>query len=271
MKGKPEAISKDRVMYSGGDGEGTLRPPDTPFKGDKKRNCRHELSVRTQNSPIPGTHAPPGSTSKEWKCSWLFLEKLHLAILGTETVRSFERTWEGEEYIKKGLYTKAEPETHDSGMNTKGEMKTRMPSDLELTKRCGKQEEESLYKHIRRKTWPVTKHEKGWILQCLISQELSGTRQWGRISLDTQDVQVQGGWSKGRTEQTHQSAKWLQVSRSTEGVPTVLGEPPSIIFKPLTTAMQMPDRPGKVWKKWKDQTQHPVLQRKVGAGKPKYF
>lgn len=35
--------------------------------------------------------------------------------------------------------------------------------------------------------------------------------------------------------------------------------------------MQMPERPGKVWKKWKDQTQHPVLQRKVGAEKPEHF
>lgn len=68
----------------------------------------------------------------------------------------------------------------------------------------------------------------------------------GHISLDTQDVQVQVGWSTGRTEQTHQSAKWFQVSRSTESVPTVLGEPPSVIFKPLATAMPMPERPGKV-------------------------
>lgn len=36
---------------------------------------------------------------------------------------------------------------------------------------------------------------------------------------------------------------------ATGNVPTVLGEPPSIIFKPLTTAMQMPERPGKVKKK----------------------
>lgn len=35
---------------------------------------------------------------------------------------------------------------------------------------------------------------------------------------------------------------------ATGNVPTVLGEPPSIIFKPLTTAMQMPERPGKVEK-----------------------
>lgn len=36
MKVKPDATSKEVVISPGGDGEGTLKPPDTPFKGDKK-------------------------------------------------------------------------------------------------------------------------------------------------------------------------------------------------------------------------------------------
>lgn len=109
------------------------------FQREQRGDCRHKLPVRTQSSLIPGTHMHPlAAPPQNENAAGVFLEKLYLASLGTETVRSFERAWEGEEYVKKELYTKAEPETHDSGMNIKGEMKTRMQSDLELTKRCGK-------------------------------------------------------------------------------------------------------------------------------------
>lgn len=138
MKGKPEATSKEGVTQSGGDGEGTLKP-DTPFKGDKKGTA--DMSYLSgPKTPSSQAHMHPlAAPAQNENAAGVFLEKLHLASLGTETVKSFERTCEGEEYIKKGLYTKAEPETYDSGMNIKREMKTRMPSDLELTRRCGKQ------------------------------------------------------------------------------------------------------------------------------------
>lgn len=137
-KGKPEGTSKEGVMYSGGDGEGTLKPLDTPFKGNKEGTADISYLSRPK-APSSQAHMHPlAAPPQNENAAGVFLEKLYLASLGTETVRSFERAWEGEEYVKKELYTKAEPETHDSGMNIKGEMKTRMQSDLELTKRCGK-------------------------------------------------------------------------------------------------------------------------------------
>lgn len=108
---------------------------------------------------------------------------------------------------------------------------------------------------IRRDVSKNILEEKPGLLQNIRKAEFSSASftaaSWDQkagayFTFDTQDVQVQVGWSKRRTEQTHQSTKWFQVSRITENVPTVPGEPSSVIFKPLTTAMHMPERPGKI-------------------------
>lgn len=73
MKGKPEAMSKEGAMVSGGDGEGTLKPPDTPFKGDKKGTA--DMSYLSgPKTPPSQVHkhpfAAPPQNGNGAKCSW---------------------------------------------------------------------------------------------------------------------------------------------------------------------------------------------------------
>lgn len=89
----------------------------------QKGNGRLELHVRTQNSPTPDNHAPL------WYHHW---KKMQLSVSGElslawqgwiqEAWGAFKwgggGGWAGI-YIKRRVYTKAEPRTCDSGMNIK--------------------------------------------------------------------------------------------------------------------------------------------------------
>lgn len=73
MKGKPDATSKEVVILSGGDGEGTLKPPDTPFKGDKK-GAADMRYLSWPKTPWSQAHmhplAAPPQNENTAKCFW---------------------------------------------------------------------------------------------------------------------------------------------------------------------------------------------------------
>lgn len=164
--------TRGNIMYSGGDGEVTLKPPNTPFKGDKKGTADMSyLSGPKAPSSQAHTH-PLAAPPQNENAAGVFLEKLHLASLGTETVRSFERAWGRGGIYQKGIVHQSR--TRDTWFRDEHKRRN--------------EDQDAKWLRINREMWQIISREsintlegKPGLLQNmrkaeLISQHLAGTR-----------------------------------------------------------------------------------------------